>query len=276
MTLNYISFPMIKKLSCLLMAVTATLFNPALADSFSATVSPPRFELQGKPGEVIREIVEIDNAGDTPALFALRTADWDLTDSGGLTIFPPELQPNSCRPWVRIERRALRLQAQSGKRFRFEIHVPEDAPEGECRVALLVESGDDSSILARAKNISFPIDGRIAIIIYVSIGNAAPELSVQSLRLQDVNGRLTPVVLLENSGNAHGRPSGFLEGRDASGKRIDFAVAQTPILPGRSRATAIWENIAEGSEATKVTPPLQLKGTIEWRGGKQKIDTTLK
>jgi hypothetical protein len=267
---------MIKKLLCLLMAVSATLFNPAHADSFSATVSPPRFELQGKPGEVIREIVEIDNAGDTPSLFALRTADWDLTDSGGLTIFPPELQPNSCRPWVRIERRALRLQAQSGKRFRFEIHVPEDAPEGECRVAILVESGDDSGILARANNISFPIDGRIAIIIYVSIGDAAPALKVQSLRLQDVNGRLTPVVLLENSGNAHGRPSGFLEGRDANGKRIDFAIAQTPILPGRTRATALWENIAEGSEATKVTPPLQLKGTIEWLGGKQKIDTTIK
>lgn len=265
-----------KKLPWLLLALTACVFSPAWADSFSATVSPPRFELQGQPGEVIREVVVIDNAGDTPALFALRTADWDLTDSGGLTIYPPELQPDSCRPWVRIERRALRLQAQSGKRFRFEIHIPEDAPEGECRVALLVESGEDSSILARAKNISFPIDGRIAIIIYVAVGDAAPELTVQSLRLQDLNGRLTPVVLLENSGNAHGRPSGFLEGRDASGKRIDFAVAQTPILPGRTRATAIWENIAEGSEPTTLTPPLQLQGMIEWRGGKQKVDTTLK
>lgn len=267
---------MYKKLSLLLLTITACAIHPARADSFSATVSPPRFELQGKPGEVIREIVEINNAGDTPALFALRSADWDLTDDGGLTIFPPELQPNSCRPWLRIERRALRLQAQSGKRFRFEIHLPEDAPDGECRVAILVESGEDSSILARAKNISFPIDGRIAIIIYVAIGDAAPELTVQSLRLQDVNGRLTPVAILENTGNAHGRPSGFLEGRDASGKRIDFAVAQTPILPGRSRATAIWENSVEGSGATKVTPPLQLQGTIEWRGGKQKIDTTLK
>lgn len=276
MTLNYIKVLMYKKLSLLLLTITACAIHPALADSFSATVSPPRFELHGKPGEVIREIVEIDNAGGTPALFALRTADWELTETGGLTIFPPELQPNSCRPWLRIERRALRLQAQSGKRFRFEIHVPEDAPDGECRVAILVEAGDDSGILARAKNISFPIDGRIAIIIYVAIGDAAPALTVQSLKLQDVNGHLTPVAVLENSGNAHGRPSGFLEGRDASGKRIDFAVAQTPILPGRSRATAIWENIAEGAGATKITPPLQLQGTIEWRGGKQKIDTTLK
>ena len=267
---------MYKKLSSLLLAIAACTINTASADSFSATVSPPRFELRGKPGEVIREIVEIDNAGGTPALFALRTADWDLTETGGLTIFPPELQPNSCRPWLRIERRALRLQPQSGKRFRFEIHVPEDAPDGECRVAILVEAGDDSGILAHAKNISFPIDGRIAIIIYVAIGDATPVLSMQSIKLQDVNGRLTPVAVLENTGNAHGRPSGFLEGRDASGKRIDFAIAQTPILPGRSRETAIWEVIAEGTEAIKLSPPLQLEGTIEWRGGKQTIDTVLK
>jgi hypothetical protein len=276
MTLNYINIPMYKKLSRLLLAIATSVASPVWADSFSATVSPPRFELHGKPGKVIRDIVEIDNAGDTPALFALRTADWDLTESGGLTIFPPELQPNSCRPWVRIERRALRLQAQSGKRFRFEIHVPEDAPDGECRVAILVEAGDESGILARAKNISFPIDGRIAIIIYVAIGDATPKLSVQSIKLQEVNGRLTPVTVLENSGNAHGRPSGFLEGRDASGKHVDFAIAQTPILPGRTRETAIWEVIAEGSEATKLSPPLQLKGSIEWLGGKQEIDVTLK
>ncbi len=276
MILNCINKPMYKKLSYLLLAITACTLNPVSAESFFATVSPPRFELHGKPGKVIREIVEIDNGGDTPALFALRTADWDLTETGGLTIFPPELQPNSCRPWLRIERRALRLQAQSGKRFRFEIHVPEDAPDGECRVAILVESGEDSGILARAKNISFPIDGRIAIIIYVAIGDAAPELSVQSLKLQDVNGRLTPVAVLENAGNAHGRPSGFLEGRDANGKRIDFAIAQIPILPGRTRETPIWQSIAEGTEAVKLTPPLQLEGIIEWRGGKQKIDTTLK
>ena len=267
---------MYKILAILLLTSTACALTPASADSFSATVSPPRFELQGKPGKVIREIVEIYNAGDNPALFALRTADWDLTETGGLTIFPPELQANSCRPWLRIERRALRLQAQSGKRYRFEIHVPDDAPDGECRVAILVESGEDSGILARAKNISFPIDGRIAIIIYVAIGNAAPKLTVQSLKLQDINGRLTPVAILENSGNAHGRPSGFLEGRDASGKRIDFAIAQTPILPGRSRETAIWEIIPEGAKAIKISPPLQLEGTIEWRGGKQEIATTLK
>jgi len=266
---------MYKKLCFLVLITSTSIHTLSWAGSFAATVSPPRFELQGKPGMVLRDIVEIDNAGDTPALFALRTADWDLSESGGLTIFPPELQPGSCRPWVRIERRALRLRPQSGKRFRFEIHIPDDAPSGECRLAILVEPGDDSDMLARAKNIRFPIEGRIAIIIYVAIGDAAPALTVQSLELQDVNGRLTPVAVLKNTGNAHGRPSGFLEGRDASGKRIDFAVAQSPILPGQTRKTPLWQAIAEGSKAVKLTPPLQLQGIIEWRSGKQQIETRL-
>jgi hypothetical protein len=266
---------MYRKLGFLILVITTCTLNTVRAGSFSAMVSPPRFELQGNPGEVIRDIVEIHNAGDIPALFALRTADWNMTEDGGVTIYPPELQPGSCRPWARIERRALRLQPQSGRRFRFEIHIPDDAPSGECRLAILVESGDTSDMFAQAKNIRFPIEGRIAIIIYATIGDAAPVLSLQSLKLQDVNGRLLPVAVLKNTGNAHGRPSGFLEGRDDSGKRIDFTVAQTPILPGQTRATPLWQAPAEGTEAVILNPPLQLEGTIEWRGGKQKVETLL-
>ena len=168
---------MLKKLPCLLLLLNSCLVNSAWGATFSAMVSPPRFELQGKSGDVIREIVDIENAGDIPAVFSIRTADWDLSAAGGLTISPPELQPGSCRPWVRLERRSIRLQPQSGKRFRFELHVPDDATAGECRVAILVEPGDDESVMARARNISFPVEGRIAIIIYVTVGDAAPVLA---------------------------------------------------------------------------------------------------
>jgi len=264
-----------KKLSLLVLLISTCIFSQAHAGSFAATVSPPRFELQGKPGKVIREIVEIHNAGNTRATFSLRTADWNLSDDGGLTIYPPALQPDSCRPWVRIERLSLQLHAQAGKRFRFEVHIPEDAPSGECRLAILVEPGDDRGMLARANNISFPIEGRIAIIIYVAIGDAKPVLSLQSVKLQNVNGRLSPVAVLKNTGNAHGRPSGFLEGRDVSGKRIDFTVAQSPILPGQTREIPVWQAPAEGTEAVILQPPLRLEGTIEWRGGKQQFKTVL-
>ena len=272
--LKYFKIPMYKKLSLLILLFNTCIFNTTHAGSFSATVSPPRFELEGKPGKVIREIIEIYNAGDNKTTFSLRTADWDLSESGGLTIYPPELQPGSCRPWVRIER--LSLQAQASKRFRFEVHIPQDAPDGECRLAILVEPGDESGVLARANNISFPIEGRIAIIIYVVVGDAKPVLTLQSVKLQDVNGRLTPVAVLQNTGNAHGRPSGFLDVRDASGTRLDFRVAESPILPGQTREIPFWQAPPEGTEAIIPQPPLQLEGTIEWRGGKQKVKTLLK
>lgn len=266
---------MTRKLYFLLLLLSICLAGAARGAGFSAMVSPPRFELHGKPGEVIREIVDIENAGDVPAVFSIRTADWDLSDTGGVTIFPPELQPGSCRPWARLERRSIRLQPQSGKRFRFELQVPEQALAGECRLAILVEPGDQESVLARARNIRFPVEGRIAIIIYVTVGNAAPVLTLHALELQDVNGRLTPVAVLENTGNAHGRPAGFLQGSDASGRNIDFSVAQTPILPGQTRPVSIWQATAEGMQPVTLEPPLQLKGIIEWQGGEHKVDTTL-
>jgi len=260
---------------CLLLLLNTCLASAAWGAGFSAMVSPPRFELQGEPGDVIREIVDIENAGDTVAVFSIRTADWDLSDTGGLTIFPPDLQPGSCRPWARIERRSIRLQPQSGRRFRFELHLPEQVPVGECRLAILVEPGDEESVMARARNIRFPVEGRIAIIIYVTVGDAAPTLSLRGLELQEVNGRLTPVAVLENTGTAHGRPDGFLEGKDASGKKIDFTVAQTPILPGQTRPVTLWQATAEGEEAITLMPPLKIKGLIEWQGGRQRVDATL-
>ena len=255
--------------------VVALALAPGAAAAFSAMVSPPRFELQAEPGSVLRDNVEIQNASDLPASFNLRTADWDLTDSGGVTIHPPELQPGSCRPWARIERRSLRLRPQGSKRFRFELHVPADIPPGECRLALLVEPDEADSIMARARNIQFPVTGRIAIIIYVAIGDAAPELQLKTLELREINGQLTPVAQLHNAGNAHGRPGGFLEGRDASGRRLDFSVSPSQILPGQTRFITLWEAVAEGEERHVLQPPLEVSGTIEWRGGRQVIDSVL-
>ena len=50
--------------SCAAFAVAST---GAFAQGFAALVSPPRFELVGKPGDKIRDVVEITNAGAQPA-----------------------------------------------------------------------------------------------------------------------------------------------------------------------------------------------------------------
>jgi P pilus assembly chaperone PapD len=259
---------------CLLF-IAACSSTPATAAEFAATVSPPRFELDASSGETLRETVTIENAGDTPATFEIRSADWDLAENGGVTIFPPEPQPDSCRSWVRLERHTLKLRPGGTKRYRFEIHLPEDAGRGECRFALLIEQPDAQPVMAHARNIQFPVQGRLAIIVYVRVDNAMPELSLETLKLETVNGLLTPVVQLNNQGNAHGRPEGFLQGTDASGNKIEFTVAQAPILPGQTRTIPLWQAPAEGEKPVKFIPPIKINGLIEWEGGEQSVDTVL-
>ena len=258
-----------------MLLIMACISAPGIAAGFAATVSPPRFELDAHSGDILRETVIIENAGDTHATFEIRSADWDLSANGGVTIFSPERQPDSCRSWVRLERHSLKLLPGGTKRYRFEIHLPEDAVKGECRFALLIEQPDAQPVMARTRNIQFPVQGRVAIIVYVRIDNATPDLSLGTLKLETINGQLTPVVQLKNQGDAHGRPEGLLQGTDASGNKIDFTVAQTPILPGQTRTIPLWQAPAEGVKPVRLTAPIKINGLIEWEGGEQSVDTVL-
>ncbi len=91
-----------------------------------------------------------------------------------------------------------------------------------------------------AGNIQFPLSGRIGVIVYIAVGDVAPKLELRDVGLKEFNGRLTPAATFHNSGKGHGRPEGVLEGKDASGKSFEFVVSPFPILPGETRAVAIW------------------------------------
>ncbi|MBT8359153.1 MAG: hypothetical protein KJO61_15455, partial [Deltaproteobacteria bacterium] len=72
--------------------------------TFAVRISPPNFELKGKPGDVIREVITIENADTSPGIYQVRTADWELNKQGGVVIHPANkpLTASSCRPWTRI------------------------------------------------------------------------------------------------------------------------------------------------------------------------------
>ncbi|MGD8874633.1 MAG: hypothetical protein PVH38_05735 [Gammaproteobacteria bacterium] len=242
------------------------------AEGFSVLVSPPRLELAGKPGEVIRDHIEISNPENRPISLELRTADWDMSETGATTFYPPELQPGSCRPWTRIERHQLRLPAQASKRYRFQIDIPADAPAGECRLALLLQAPEDEAVMARADALSIPVQGRIAVVIYVTVGDARADLLLKALRLEEVNGQLQPVAYLHNQGNAHARTAGFVDATDAAGKRLEFAIAALPILPGQTRRIPLYQTLEDEDARDVIAAPLEAKGAIEWQTGKIPVE----
>ena len=247
-------------------ALMAGITSPhALAGEFALAVTPPRFELQVKPGERTRQILEITNASPDANTLSVKTADWTLGADDSVAFFE-ELQPGSCRPWVLLERREITVTNGRAYRFRFEIDVPADAKPGECRFAIMLEGQEQVS---RAQGgPAIPFSGRLGVVVYLALGDAAPSLSVIGSGVQAVNGKATPVIKVRNSGTAHGRLGGFLSGTDASGKTLEFTPGSLPILPGETRAVALNATRPGDPEvAVQVQFPVTITGKLEWGNG---------
>lgn len=232
----------------------------ARADGFAAQVAPPRFEVKAKAGATLRQVLELTNRSNTPARFRVHTADFTLGPDYGVQ-FQDELRPDSCRPWVAIERPAVALPAGGTIRYRFEVQVPKDAPAGECRFAIMIEAEEPS--ITKTGAVQLPIVGRIGVIVYVIVGDAAPQIEIFGAEVVTHNGQRVPALRVHNGGNAHTRMSGFLTGQDAAGKKYDFTPADLPILPGEVREVLLTPSTSDGQNPT-LSFPVTVQGTLEW------------
>lgn len=250
---------------CIVLASLAPL-REASAGGFSALISPPRFELRAQPGQTLRQIVEVTNVSVAPAALAVQTAEWRYGNDGGL-LFDNPLMEGSCRPWVALETRDLQLGAKARRRFRFEIKVPKDAPAQECRFALMFEGAPET-----VGALSVPVSGRIAVIVYVTVGTVEPRLEIETVGSIEIEGRRLPALTVRNSGNSTTRLEGFLSGRNPNGTDIVFVPQNFPVLPGQTRTLALYPEVSEGQTPPTVSFPIKLSGRLEWSGQQLKMD----
>jgi len=240
----------------------------APAEGFAALVSPPRFELKAKPSSTVRQVLEITNRSPVPSQLTVRTADFRLTADYGVS-FSEALAPGSCRPWVALERPEVALPGGATIRYRFEVQVPADAPAGECRFGIMIEGKDP--VMAQAGALRLPVSGRIGVIVYLVIGDGAPQLEMFGPDVATLNGQRVPALRVHNAGTAHGRMSGFLTGTDAKGLKYDFTPSDFPILPGDVREVFLTPSTATEDRPT-LTFPVTVRGTLEWGDQKTPLD----
>ncbi|KPK52525.1 MAG: hypothetical protein AMS22_08945 [Thiotrichales bacterium SG8_50] len=254
--------------------------SPAGA-TFDAAVSPPRFELEGKAGEIIRQVLTITNGGEQAARYDIKTADWYLDANSRVAYHEGAPAAGSCRPWVKIERHQINLAPRASRGYRFEVHVPPDAKSGECRFALLIAGAAATVVQPGAQQIRIPVVGRLGVIVYVTVGAARPDLRLASLAIKKVDGK--PMVAAEfvNLGDAHGRVFGNLEAKDAAGRTFELIVQQSAILP-KGRRTLRLHPVDYSTGEPRDAPfdpvaPLHVRGKFQFRGGGEvKVDQVIR
>ena len=256
----------ISALACAITALSPTEF--VHAQGFSAVISPPRFEVAAEAGKTLRQVIEITHVSGQKGNYRVYTNDWSLAPDGN-AVFSEELGPNSCRPWVALERRELSLAANGKIRFRFEISPPVNTPATECRFAIMIEGLEQ--VIKTEGALSFPVSGRVGVIVYATVGDVRPVLEISHAGTGLHEGIFVPQLQVRNTGNAHGRLGGFVTAVDAQGRKIDFVPEALPILPGQTRVVPLVPNVP-GNDVAKLFYPLVVKGNLEWSDQKTAVD----
>lgn len=226
---------------------------------FTGGVTPSRFEISTDQGDLVRKSLKIYNLSARPQQFNVRTVEWQYTEQGQIS-FHDQLAPSSCREWVRLERHKISVvpDPQQPRNFRFEVQVPEDAPRQQCRFAIMIESVDgkvDKSFADGA--VRLPITGRIAVIVYVNVGDPEADLEFGSLAVREIRTRRLPSIEVRNLGDAHGRLDADLVAEDEGGNKVRLSIETSPILPQQTRYMVL------SPEAGKqLHYPLTVKGKI--------------
>lgn len=255
------------RLTRLLAALPLVWCSATQAQGFAAYITPPRFEISVKAGSPTRQVFEIQHVGQIRGGYRIYTNDWVFQPDNSV-VFNDQLAADSCRPWVAIERRELALDPGARYRFRFEINPPPDTPARECRFAIMVEGIDP----ARS---SVEVGGRIGVIVYASVGGAAPVLELAATRtVKAADGKSVAVLDIRNTGNAHGRLEGFVNASDADGKSLELTPADIPIMPGETRSVSLAPVVDVGQTAPVLRFPLAVKGSLEWGRNRLPLDTS--
>ena len=244
------------------------------AAPFEMAVSPSRFELTAKSGERLGQSIDLHNLGSSATALSVRTLDWSYSPEGQIT-YHDELLPGSCRPWVALERRTVKVPAQTKQAFRFQVTPPADAARGECRFMIAIEGvepAQQTNIQSGSASLSLPVTGRIAVAVYVMLGGAEPKLEVQQIGMRDIAGKRSPAITVRNTGDAHGRLDGTVDAKDAQGRNFMLTVEGTPIMPGQTRHLALVPKAEDGQAALQPSYPIKASGLLDWDKGSFKLN----
>lgn len=250
---------------------------PTYAGPFEVAVSPSRLELTAAVGQRLGQSLDIQNVGRVPTELSIHTLDWTYSNDGQIS-YHEALLPNSCRPWVTLEKTGIKLNAQAKRSFRFQVQVPANTPRTECRFMLAIEGKEPATntvLKAGGASLNMPVNGRIAVAVYVAVGGAEPKLSIQQLNVQTIKGQRLPVAIVTNQGDAHGRLDGALEASDSKGQEFELAPENTPILPGQTRTLSLIPQALANQKLSSPIYPIKAKGNINWDKGSFKISNAV-
>lgn len=243
--------------------LAASLPATGLCQDMVLDVSPLRVLLHVLPGAEYTDAISVSNTGSKPVRLRTYLSDWTLDEEGTPSFRDAGTTAKTSAPWVDLAPSDFLLEPTETENVRFTIQVPEDMLDGGYHCALMLETVP----MDRAEQ-GIPrvfVLGRVACMLYVTVGNAVRSARITSLSAGiGENGALLDLIVA-NTGEDFIRLAGdarlVVKGHESG----DFVeLPDVPVLPGGSRHLVLELPNVPQSESTlaRVTIDLPKVGVL--------------
>ena len=241
----------------------------ATADLLTQVV-PVKYNLTCKPGETVTRDVEIANQGTNLVVVHVTWSDWQLSESGDLTLVPAGSTPNSLQGLVEFEPADFSLPAGESGHVRVTLHLPAKGPATRWGVML----SEVRPALVSAPQFGPRANAQLGTTFYLSrVPAEIVNAEVVGMVFRPMGDSVAVAVRIRNAGERHYYVGGSIALRDSTGQSV--AGGRLPngvILPGSTRSFQ-WicaASLAPGRYLASATldtggPELTVaEGTFEW------------
>ncbi len=210
----------------------------------SVEITPLRVDVKTAPGAApYTQTVQVGNHGKEAVRVHARVDDWYISRDGTPQFKPADgTSAFSAASWIRVNPVESSLAPGAATTVRFTITTPAGTAAGGYRAAImfdLLPPGSEPG--ARGRSVMF--QGRIATVIYATVGTVRPVVELADLQARLQKGqppRWTVVATLKNTSRVHARTKGQVVVYDKGGTVVRrLPVPDVPVLPESERELAV-------------------------------------
>jgi hypothetical protein len=238
-----------KKIVLLLSVSLFLCLAPAAhAQEVSLVVSPPRFDIEGKPGETIQKTVKItNNDKDRELIIKAFAIDFIVTDDAGTPIRVTTSASGRylASPWFTLEKTEFTIAPKATEQILVMITVPKDALPGGHYAGIFFEPVPSRG---GATTISYT-SAQVGSLFGITVpGDIKYDALIKSFTTKTKLSEFGPIefnAVIENQSDTHIRPSSKIVIQDMIGRTLaDVPLDEVNIFPFTTRTLpGVWETV---------------------------------
>jgi hypothetical protein len=232
----------------LLVACYAVITPSVRAQDLSLVVSPPRVDLEGKPGDTLQQTIKVTNGSTDKSLILKAFAiDFVVLDDAGTPVKVSESASGRylASPWFTLENSELTLAPKETTQMVVLINVPKDALPGGHYAGVFFEPVESKGLNKTVSYTSTQVGSLFGITVP---GDIKYDALIKSFSVDAPLFEFGPIdftATIENQSDTHIRPSSSITVHDMIGRKVvDLPLSEINIFPFTARSiSGTWDTV---------------------------------